>query len=314
MRVITTPRLARLAAVAVGVATSCLVTAVPGHATTGSAPQRVSLRQLPGTTSINGMNKWGDVVGNYEDSNNQMHAFVDTHDGVFTELPQLATTDTSDAYAVNDSGDVVGSINDEAIEWTSTGAIVQLDPGGQDHAGAMTIDDAGHIYGQMPVSVQDSSCGTSTSLYAAAVYSPGGGWTAVDTPDSSLCNDAEHTQDWSEMMAGWPGGGAVGLQFHIDRVNNNGAWADLDTTTVHNYSTGVDVATSDYAYAFGINGNGDVAGQADLQPGTDRSSVLWNGSATPIAGVGASASDSQAEAVNDAQEVVDYSYFSYSPL
>lgn len=317
MRAIVTTRNQRVSSIAVtvgAIAVAVLTTVAPTYAATSSAPQRVSLRELPGTTTINGMNKYGDVAGAYSDSNNQLHAFVDTHDGVFKELPQFAASDTSDASAINDNGDVVGSINNEAVEWTSTGTIVQLDPGGQDHAGAMTIDDTGAIYGQMPVAVDDSSCGTSTSLYAAAKYSPGGGWTALDTPDISMCSDTEHTENWSEVIAGWPGGGVVGLQFHTDRVNNNGTWADLDTTTVHNYATGADVATSDYAYAWGINGNGDVAGQADLQSGADRSAVLWSGAATPIAGVGAATSDSEAEAVNDAKDVVGFSYVSYTPL
>jgi len=100
-------------------------------------------------TSIQGINNNGDLVG-YFSTNGFIHGFVDVG-GVFTQLDVPGTTNTTEAFAINDVGQVVGGDiqNDPFLYDIATGTFTLFkfpDPAIQVYATG--INNAGVIVGK----------------------------------------------------------------------------------------------------------------------------------------------------------------------
>lgn len=104
------------------------------------------------------------IVGNYVDPNG-LHAYVGTIEGLGSDLTFVAFTIFDGPadfpylypYAINNSGDVAGSMESDApgvpghaFVWTATGGTVDL-VGGPDASIARDINDAGEVAGDMIV-------------------------------------------------------------------------------------------------------------------------------------------------------------------
>jgi internalin A len=106
------------------------------------------------TTYTTGLNNWGDVVGYcITNSNSTGHAWVWSH-GVMSDLGDALGGGDSQAYGINDQGDIVGSArvggttNYDAVRWRHSGSGYAVDDLGRTNwpfAFAQAINNAGDI-------------------------------------------------------------------------------------------------------------------------------------------------------------------------
>jgi probable HAF family extracellular repeat protein len=106
------------------------------------------------TTYTCGLNNWGDVVGYCTSNSSSMgHAWVWSH-GAMTDLGDALGGGDSQAYAINDQGDIAGTArvpgttNYDAIRWRHTGGGYAVDDLGRTNwpfAFAQAINNAGDI-------------------------------------------------------------------------------------------------------------------------------------------------------------------------
>jgi probable HAF family extracellular repeat protein len=90
------------------------------HAFLWRGGRMVDLGTLGGATShATALNDRGQVVGYSETADGETHAFL-WQDGEMTDLGALAGEGASEALDVNDRGQIVGRVGDQAVLWTVT--------------------------------------------------------------------------------------------------------------------------------------------------------------------------------------------------
>ncbi|MDZ4755899.1 MAG: hypothetical protein SGJ11_15550 [Phycisphaerae bacterium] len=143
-----------------------------------------------------GMNEHGDVVGRKVVSGNQGFAFIAKAGGTVDLLPTPAQWNGSDAYAINDSGVVVGAVTTSGIATVGSRAAVWYPTRSgyefallgalptHTYSTALGVNNLGDIVG--------GSGGIGLGLYTNAVLFTGG--TVLDLPGISLAADVNNSR------------------------------------------------------------------------------------------------------------------------
>lgn len=112
----------------------------------------VDLGTLGGiNSSASALNDLGQVVGTADLSNGSHHAFVWSSSSGMHDLGALDTDSNSTAFAINNSGQVVGQSEGarlRAFRWTNANGMVFLGDLGGNFSSASLIDDTGRVAGE----------------------------------------------------------------------------------------------------------------------------------------------------------------------
>jgi probable HAF family extracellular repeat protein len=229
----------------------------------------VDLGTLGGSESLAfGVNDNGEVVGCSDitgtggscsagESGNDVHAFSWTATGGMVDLGTLGGA-TSDANAVNDSGQVVGWAETasgavHAFSWTRTGGMVDLGTLGGLYSNAAGVSDSGQVVG---------TAATANGDLHAFSWTPGGGMVDLGTLGGSQSlsfgvNDSGEVVGCADIAGGAPyqdceGGGSSEYAFDW---TTSGGMVDLGALG------------GSASVAYGVNDNGEVVGEAQLASG-----------------------------------------------
>lgn len=250
-----------------------------------------------GSARIHSVNSKGEAVGGSGFVYGaDRHAFFWSHGGGMRELARLGGGDISEAFAINDSGVVVGSSNTatstEAFRWTRTGGLQNLPllPGANSSQ-AYAINANGDIAGL---------CGTHAALWSGGKVTDLGGLPGSDWSEAHGINIAGEIVGYSTTPAGghavrWNHGVIEDLGVLPGDASSRANLIN-DAGTVVGSSLGESGARAfvwtaakgmqplpmlgmgEYSEAFGINSAGQIVGASGGAMGTR--AVLW----TPGAG------------------------------
>lgn len=242
-----------------------------------------------GIAVVQGMNDVGMVVGGLQMAEGY-HAFAWTAVDGYTDLGTLNGGKNSMAYAVNDLGQVVGTIDDASgyvvhvFLWTKTGGMVDLGtPTGTTYATPHAINNKGWIGGDFDSAIAQNGKHAffwSTSTGFKDLGSLGGSYLTVSgmNNDGVLCGTGQTVDGYyhgfvSKMKSG-PlkdlGTLGAGNSSSASAINNAGqVTGNADSPTgshAYIYSNGKmkDIHTIGYSsFGAAINANGMVVGQVD---------------------------------------------------
>jgi probable HAF family extracellular repeat protein len=232
------------------VALTSSLTGMPDHALRYSAGSFLDLGTLGGSNSVaNGINAAGQVVGRSDTASGATHAFVWTQGGMggVASNPQMLdltpTADTSEANAINRSGQIVGYVtvangnqpSTDAAFIYSGGTLTQLPlPGGYQSSYAYSINDSGKVAGAAYTGVSSSAHGF--------FYN---GTSSVDIGDLGGANTSPAAINNNDRIVGYSTTAAA-----VDHafLYVNGVMTDLGTLG------------GNYSYANAINNNNQIVG------------------------------------------------------
>jgi probable HAF family extracellular repeat protein len=240
------------------------------------------------TPNVVAVNNQGQVIGNNVPSSGVTHAVFWSAGNVITDLGSLTATGGSQATAINNNGEVVGSAStalaDDAFAWTSAGGMVDLGHLGPGSSSATAVNDAGQVVGY-------GYTGHFSDVHAFS-WTPAGGMVDLGTlggPNSQPFAINSHGQvvGWTTTAGGiqaafsWTAAGGM-----VDLGNLGGAGG---------------------SQAMAINNNGVVVGRSETATG-DWDAFSWT-AAGGMVDLGNLAGDwGKALAVNDAGQVIGVSY------
>ena len=221
-----------------------------------------------------GINAAGEVVGYIRDDNYRRAAVAwDATSHSWRMLPAGSAVE-SEAYAINDAGDIVGSAQfrgsgqlQDPVLWTPNGTMIRLGelPGGQSNSWAYDINSRGRAVG------------------------------GVERPRGDLPPDAYHLQRpaiWiTPRMVRWLGDGRRGFGGGQARALNDSdtvvGFGSVADGVLHGFrwTPGGSVQDlgdlpggSDWSYAYDINEVGQVVGTGESEVGSR--AVMWDGDGT----------------------------------
>jgi probable HAF family extracellular repeat protein len=206
-----------------------------------------------------------------------------------TDVGTLGGGTYSEAWAINNSGEVAGHSNlaggPRRAFLFSGGVLTDLGTLGGTESGARAINDAGQIAGWAKTSVGSTHAFLRT---AGAMQDLGTFGSATDDSDAYGINDAGQVAGWAEL-----GMGAGPHAFLY------GAGSKQDLGALGGY----------WSYAFGVNTSGQVAGVASDASGSARA-FLWSGGVMrDLGALAGGTSDSYAYDLDDAGRVVGASTY-----
>jgi probable HAF family extracellular repeat protein len=196
---------------------------------------------VPGATETeaSGINNAGQIVGFFRDAGRKLHGFMRTTAGALTTIDGPDAGGNTEAYAINDTGQIVGGFNLSGFLRTSTGAFTTFLAPGAMVTYASGINNAGQIVGRF--NRMDFSQG---SFFRAA----DGTFTFVDVRgDTTLygINDA----------------GQIVGSFFITGVNGHFGNGHGFLRTATGTVTTIDVPSGSGTSARGINNAGQIVGE-----------------------------------------------------
>lgn len=297
------------------------------HAQTYSATDLGAVRH--DSARIHGINAIGQAVGESGQPHGaDTHAFFWQKKGGMRDLGTLAGGDYSSAFAINDSGLVIGTSNTgtnmRAFSWTSAGGLRDIGtlPGASD-AQAYSVNNSGQIAGASGshaviwsgASVQDLGTLGGATSEAHGINNSGQTVGMSQTADGST-----HAFLWANGVMQDLGTLNGDTQSRADHVNDSGLivgassgsggvraffWSQTGGMEAINALTG-----GDYSEAFGVNSQGQVVGASGSSIGTR--AFLWTHSGgvidlnTLVPGLPSDVVLTGAFSINDKGEIVAF--------
>jgi len=226
------------------------------HAFLYSNGTMIDLGTLPGglVSVARGINNSGQVVGESETGSGSTHAFLYSN-GTMTDLGTLGGTNSS-AYAVNDSGEVVGQAGGRAFLYsggtmTDLGFLPVLFP-----IRATGINNSGQIVGEAA-----TPSGTRAFLFADGTFTDLGTLPGDTKSSAYAIND-------SGQVVGYAGSQDDGHRHAF--LYGNGTMTDLGTLG------GIE------SFAYAVNDSGQVVGHSQTAGGYSQPFLYSNGTMTNL--------------------------------